>query len=66
MFIFLFINQSGVVLALSDNLSFSANMALGRGYIYIYTFFLLACVFGRELVFFLLIIILRTYNINII
>ena len=53
MFIFLFINQSGVVLTLSDNLSFSANMALGRGYIYIYiyTFFLLACVFGRELVF---------------
>ena len=41
MFIFLFINQSGVVLALSDNLSFSANMAmaLGRGYIYIYIFF---------------------------
>ena len=65
MFIFLFINQSGVVLALSDNLSFSANMAIYI-YIYIYTFFLLACVFGRELVFFLLIIILRTYNINII
>ena len=67
MFIFLFINQSGVVLALSDNLSLIWPW-VGDIYIFLffYFYFLLVCVFGRELVFFLLIIILRTYNINII
>ena len=45
MFIRLFINQSGVVLALSDNLSFSTNMALGQGYIsfLFFLFFFFAC-----------------------